>query len=178
MIKSVVIGLFGLSVAVVGCNSGESTGQGTGRLALDVRCNQDADCPQAFQCEIEVEHGVSQSFCVQHQSDDANGASLTCPAGFEAEADDKGTLCKAHGGGAGGSGSGVDDSSTSAGIDDSSSGTGIDDTSSSSTGGASGTTPVGGACTSTADCAVGLQCEAQVEHGVTTMVCSASGKKI
>jgi hypothetical protein len=42
-------------------------------------------------------------------------------------------------------------------------------------GASGGSQPAGGACTSSADCAPGLECETETEHGVTTSVCRAHG---
>lgn len=80
-------------------------------------------------------------------SHDSNSASTgQCPAGYELEVEHGGTFCKPHGGDDGNSGSGNSGSSTQ-----------------------------GAACQSNADCAAGLECEIEVEHGVTTSVCKPHG---
>lgn len=199
----IVIGLFGLAALAAftaACGGSSSSGAATSdlgsssanRLTLDVRCTSNADCPATFECQVEVEHGVSQSFCESHDPV-APGAPATCPAGFEAEPEHGALACKpdgtSSGGGGGGGGSGGSGSGGAAGghgaDDTAASGTdaghGADDTPATST----GTTPAGAACTTTADCATGLECEIDVEHGATTATCmvhssggsSGGGKK-
>jgi hypothetical protein len=195
MKSRIVIGFFGVAAlaAFTAACGGSSSGAATSdlgsssanRLTLDVRCTSNADCPASFECLVEVEHGVSQSFCESHDPV-APGASATCPAGFEAEPEHGALSCKpdsTSSGGSGGSsggaagGHGADDTAAS-GAD---AGHGADDTPATST----GTTPAGAACTTTADCAPGLECEIDVEHGATTTTCmvhssggsSGGGKK-
>ena len=197
MKSRIVIGFFGLAVlgaftAACGGSSGSSASDlgssSANRLTLDVRCATNADCPTGFECQVEVEHGVSQSFCESHDPV-APGAPATCPAGFEAEPEHGALSCKPDGssggassggtsGGAAG-GHGADDTTASGSGADA--GHGADDTPATST----GTTPAGAACTTSADCATGLECEIDVEHGATTTTCmvhmsggsSGGGKK-
>ncbi|NVB83609.1 MAG: hypothetical protein HOV81_34865 [Kofleriaceae bacterium] len=70
------------------------------RAIIDQTCAADTDCPSGFECEIEVEHGVTTSFCQAH---DESG---TCPAGYELEVEHGQSYCKPHGGDDG-SGSGA-----------------------------------------------------------------------
>jgi hypothetical protein len=179
MKSRIAIALFGLAalaastVACGGSSSASTSDLGSSsanRLTLDVRCTSNADCPASFECQIEVEHGVSQRFCESHDPV-AAGAPATCPAGFEAEPEHGALACKPDGTSSGGSATGgsatgghdADDTSTS-GAD---AGHGADDIPATST----GTTPAGAACTTSADCATGLQCEIDVEHGATTTTC-------
>jgi Cys-rich repeat protein len=62
------------------------------RAILDQDCAADTDCPAGFECEIEVEHGVTTSFCQAHDEDG------TCPAGYELEVEHGQEYCKPHGG--------------------------------------------------------------------------------
>lgn len=72
------------------------------RAILDQDCAADTDCPSGFECEVEVEHGTTTSFCQAH--DDSG----TCPAGYELEVEHGQSFCKPHGGDDGaGSGSGA-----------------------------------------------------------------------
>ncbi len=170
--SSIVVGLVGFSVVCVACNTSgaEQSASAASKITLDVRCAQDADCAAGFECEIEIEHGVPQSFCVSHQdSTETGGALATCPPGFEAEAEQGGTFCKAHGGATSGGAGGSDDAGAGG-----SSASGIDDTSSSTGGGG---LLDGSTCTSTSDCAAGLECEVQIENGLVSSVCKAHGGK-
>ena len=42
-------------------------------------------------------------------------------------------------------------------------------------GGGAGTTQAGEACETNADCAAGLECETEIEHGVETSFCKEHG---
>jgi Cys-rich repeat protein len=185
MKSRIVIGFFGLaafSALSVACGGSGSASSDLGtssanRLTLDVRCAADSDCPTGFQCEIEVEHGVSQSYCESHDPVPA-GAPATCPAGFESEPEHGALACKPDGSGAAGggsSGSSGGSASGGHGADDvtggSDGGHGADDDAAAST----GTSPAGAACTTSADCATGLECEIDIEHGGTTTVCHLHG---
>ena len=142
----------GFFAATLAACDGDDLGQGSqaDTVVLDVRCAADAECPSGFECETETEHGVDTSYCV---SDESEGTSTgECPAGYEQEVEHEGTFCEPHGGG--------DDSG--------SGGAGGDD-------GGSGGASEGQACVTSADCAAGLECEVQVENGVTTSVCKAHG---
>ncbi|MBX3210086.1 MAG: hypothetical protein KF764_33960 [Labilithrix sp.] len=150
MMKAVlVLGFFSLVVACSGSDASVG-GSRADRVVLDVRCSTDSDCPSGFECEIEDEHGTSTSYCKSHRSESSSGSSgsgtATCPPGFEQELEHGGTFCKPHGGGK--------DS------DDDSDG---------------GAASAGGACATDADCAAGLECEIEVEHGVTTSFCKPHG---
>ncbi|MBN9168239.1 MAG: hypothetical protein J0I07_45345 [Myxococcales bacterium] len=125
---------------------------GTDRVVLDVRCSADGDCPSGFECESENEHGTSTSYCKSHRStgsngDDAGAGASRCPAGFEQETEHAGTFCKPHGG--------KDDGEVPA----------------------AGAAPSGAACTTDADCAPGLECELELEHGLTTAFCKPHGRR-
>lgn len=134
--KTIDLILGSLSVVLVACSStGDATSASSQAVVLDVRCGNDADCPPAFECEVENEHGVETSFCISHNADAASAGQ--CPAGFELEEEHGSTFCKPHGG---------DDAS-------------------------GGGTTGGAACSSSADCAPGLECEVEEEHGVTTALC-------
>lgn len=158
----IVIGSFGLALSSVACSgSGSSASSESGvssadRLVLDVRCASNADCPATFECE----HGASTSFC-KSQDTIGSASSPACPAGTEPELEHGTTFCRAPG------------ASTSSGT---ASGSALDDDAgagSSTSGGAA----AGATCVTSADCASGLQCEVQVEHGVSSSTCKASGKK-
>jgi Cys-rich repeat protein len=112
----------------------------TDRAILPQTCAQDTDCPTGFECEIEVEHGVTTTFCQAHSADSQ------CPAGYELEVEHGQAFCKPHGGGSN------DGGSNDGGTDDN--------------GGSTGTGTTGSACTTDADCTVGLECE--LEHGAGT----------
>ena len=62
------------------------------RPIIDQTCAVDADCPTGFECEVEVEHGTTTSFCIAHEETDS------CPAGYELEVEDGQSFCKPHGG--------------------------------------------------------------------------------
>lgn len=81
-------------------------------------------------------------------SSDGAGSDGSCPPGTETEIEHGSTTCKAHGG------NGTKDGSS-------------DDSDGSATGGSS--------CTTNADCAPGLECETEVEHGLTTSFCKKHG---
>jgi hypothetical protein len=176
MKSAIVLGLFGLVVSSVGCSSSSSAPSDVGasnanRLVLDVRCAVDADCPAGFECEVEVEGGVSQSDCRSHDAVPA-GTTATCPAGFEPEAEESGLLCKPHAAGAGGSSAGgsTGGGSTGSGLDDdggAGGSKGLDDDAGAPTGASTG------ACVTNADCPIGLEC--QIELGVAS--CKAHGGK-
>ena len=151
-----IIFLASLVATLSACTTG---GLGTSiqadTVTLDVRCAADTDCPSGYQCEDETEHGVTTSYCVS--SADEGTSTGACPAGYEEETEHATTFCKAH--------DGADD--TAGGVDDTAGG-GADDP---ADGGASS----GSACTASADCAPGLECELDVEHGATTSICKAHG---
>lgn len=150
MIKN-ILALGFLAAGFIACSSeGIGAASQADQVTLDVRCAADTDCPTGFECEDEVEHGVTTSYCV---SDDEQGTSTgACPAGYELEAEHGGTFCKPHGSGSSGGG-GSDDNA-----------------------GSTGTGAEGATCQSSADCAAGLECEVEVEAGITTSVCKAHGK--
>lgn len=155
----IVVGFFGLGAAACsGSNDGAAVpAQANDRLVLDVRCAADGDCPAGFECEVETEKGVSQSYCISHggggggASKDGGGATgASCPPGYELEVEHGTNFCKPHGGGSSGSGG-------------SGGGSGVD----------AGTTTA--SCVTDADCGPGLECEVETEHGVTTSWCKAHG---
>lgn len=120
------------------------------RAIIDTPCAADADCPTGFECEVEVEHGTTTSYC---QADDVDGE---CPAGYELEVEDGQAYCKPHGG---------DDASGHSGGDDSTDDSGSDPTTPSS----------GASCAADSDCPAGEECEIEVEHGTTTGTCKPHG---
>jgi hypothetical protein len=142
--------LAGLSVlGLAACSirgGGDPTAQTEGRVVLDVACIDDADCPGGFECEDEIEHGVAKSFCVSHGGGTDDGV----PA--------EGGACPA------GFEIEVEHGETlckpHGGHDD-------DD--------GSGEATEGAPCATAGDCASGLECEVEVEHGSTTGVCRAHG---
>jgi hypothetical protein len=180
MKSRIVIGFFGLatiSALTVACggSGSSSTDLGTSsanRLVLDVRCAADTDCPAGFQCEVEVEHGVSQSYCKSHDpvAPPAPGASAPCPAGFEPEPEHGSLTCKPDGSGAGGSGGSSGSASGGHGADDvdggSDGGHSADDNAAST-----GTSTAGASCATSADCVPGLECEIEG----TATVCKVHG---
>lgn len=118
----------------------------TDRAILPSDCAVDADCPNGFECEVEEEHGVTTSFCQAHDS------STECPAGYELEIEHGQSYCKPHGGDDGNGGGSDDDN-----------------------GDSTGTGMTGDTCASDADCAPGLECEIEIEHGQTTSFCKPHG---
>jgi hypothetical protein len=185
----IVLGLFGLALSAVACGGSDpSAPSPTGissadRLVLDVRCASNADCPATFECELESEHGAPTSFCKSHDTI-GSASSPSCPAGTEAELEHGTTFCKAHGGASsggggaasGGGGAASGGASSGGGTASGGGGTasgGADDDAGASSGGAA----AGATCATNADCASGLQCEVQVELGVTTSTCKAHGGK-
>jgi hypothetical protein len=135
------------SIAFTACTEAD-LGTASGRVIIDQPCAADTDCPAGFECEIEVEHGVTTSFC---KSDDEHSDG-TCPAGYELEVEHGVAYCQPHGGDGGGSGSG-------SGTDDNGGGTGA----------------LGAACALDTDCGAGLECEVEIENGVTTATCQPHG---
>jgi hypothetical protein len=142
-----ILGILALGIAA--CSTGDGTGATSQAVKLDVRCATDDQCPAGFQCEQETEHDVTTSYCIS--DDDQGTATGACPAGFELEVEHEGTFCKPD--------------------DDASGGTTPDDDAS------GGTTPEGGACATSADCASGLECETEIENGVTSSTCRPHGGK-
>ncbi|MBK9034351.1 MAG: hypothetical protein IPL61_24310 [Myxococcales bacterium] len=134
-----------LAFTTAGCALDQTSS--TDRAIIETPCADGTECPAGFECEIEVEHGVTTSYC--QADDDSDGA---CPAGYEAEIEHGQLYCQPHGGGGGGSGSGGGD----------------DD-------GGTGAGTAGAACTTDADCAAGLECEVEVEHGQTVSTCQPHG---
>ena len=162
----------------------DSVGAGRANILAGGACQTSADCASGLECETEVEHGVSTRACKSHggnggavddngalpgaagAADDKGGASGAkvedndggaaaagaCPPGLEPEVEHGVTTCKPHGKAA--------DAGASA------------PTSPASGGGAAGAT-----CKTNADCAVGLECEVEIENGVTTSTCKAHGGK-
>ena len=81
----------------VACGISDDTSSTDRAIIPSSTCAADADCPSGFACEIEVEHGVTTSFCQAHSS------SSQCPAGYEREVEHGQAYCKPHGGDGGGS---------------------------------------------------------------------------
>lgn len=149
-----VFGFLSLVVACTGSLPDSSEiGETSSEVTLDVRCAADSDCPAGFECEIEVEHGVTTSFCKSHGG--------------------------GHGGHGGHSSSGHSSSSGSSGHSSSSSGHSSSSSSSSghssSSSSSSSSGSSAGSCTTDADCPAGQECEIETEHGVTTSFCKAHG---
>jgi hypothetical protein len=101
----------------------------------------------------------------RHNGADDNGPKTgptqgSCPAGYELEIEHGVSSCKPHGTPSAADGGAAPSPSTDGG-------------SAPSTGGAS----AGSACTTNADCAAGLECEVEIEHGVTTSQCKAHRNK-
>lgn len=82
--------LLALSFALTACTA-DNLGS-TRRAILETPCADDTECPTGFECEVEVEHGVTTSFCQAHDEDG------TCPAGYELEVEHGQAFCKPHGG--------------------------------------------------------------------------------
>jgi Cys-rich repeat protein len=94
-----------LSATAFAACTDPDTGTASGRVIIDQPCASDADCPGGFECEIELEHGVTTSYCQSHGGDHDGG--VVCPAGYELEVEHGVSYCKPHGGDDGsGSGSG------------------------------------------------------------------------
>ncbi len=142
-------GLFGCSAAEDGSSQGA-------RVVVDQRCTTAKDCPAGFQCEIETEHGITQSYCVAHVEDQSapDAAPVSCPLGFEAEIEHNLTFCKAH-----------------------KSGTKVESDASTGDSGSSSLDGGSNSCQTNADCPPGLECEIQVQNNVTTSQCKAHGGK-
>ena len=148
-----------LAAALAGCTTEPLTGTAA-RPIIETPCATDAACPTGFECEIEVEHGVTTSFCQAHDEIDEDDTSGACPAGYELEIEHGQSYCKPHGG---------DDTDAGAGSG-SGSGSGSDDNT-----GSTGTGTTGATCATDAECAVGYECEVEIEHGVTTSTCQLHG---
>jgi hypothetical protein len=90
MIKHVVtITLLLNSIVLAACtDDATSTAR---RAIIEQSCAADAECPTGFECEVEVEHGTTTSFCI---ADDESGS---CPAGYELEVEHGQSFCKPHG---------------------------------------------------------------------------------
>lgn len=162
--NTVILGF--LAATLAACTGGAGTGSTSqaSTVVLDVRCAADAECPSGFECETEEEHGAASSYCVSHE--DHGTSTGVCPAGYEQEIEHAETFCKPHGGGSDDDGTSDDSSSSD---DDPSGG---DD---SAPDAGAGSAPEGSECASDADCAAGLECEIQIENGVTTSFCKAHG---
>jgi len=147
--------LLALSLSLITACAADNLGSAR-RAILETPCAADTECPTGFECEIEVEHGVTTSFCQAHDEDG------TCPDGYELEVEHGQSYCKPHGG---------DDAST----DDS----GNDDSGTDDSGNDDSTDPTGtssgAACAVDTDCPAGEECEVEVEHGATTGTCKAHG---
>jgi Cys-rich repeat protein len=142
-----------LFASLVAACAVDPTTSSADRPIIETPCTADTDCPTGFECEIEVEHGVTTSYCQAHGDGDG-----TCPAGYELEIEHGQAFCKPHGGSGGGAGSG------------SGSGSGSDDNA-----GSPGTGTTGATCAADTDCAAGYECEIEVEHGQTTGTCKPHG---
>jgi hypothetical protein len=109
---TVVMGLVALAFGCSGSGVDDIRGARSERVALDVRCATDVDCPNGFECE--AEHGTS--WCKSHggsSSSDGGVSSSTpnrscstdadCSPGLECEIEvEHGvttSFCKPHGGG-------------------------------------------------------------------------------
>ncbi len=98
MMKTLALTLF----AFAACATSPSTTSSSRGAIIDTPCTTNADCPTGYECESEVEHGTTHTFCQAHDD------------GSDDTADD-------HGSGSGsddGSGSGSDDHGGSGGSDD------------------------------------------------------------
>ena len=80
----------GIALTITGCTSDATSS--SQRAIIQTPCASSNDCPANFECEIEVEHGQTTSFCQSHDEGD------TCPAGFELEVEHGQNFCKPHGG--------------------------------------------------------------------------------
>jgi hypothetical protein len=146
-----VLGSFSL---IASCSSASDDSKGDSRaqrVVLDVRCSSDSDCPAGYECEVENEHGASTSYCKSHESNGADSGSASpsssaCPPGFERETEHGGVFCKPHGGG-----------------------------NAAADGGSASASASGVGCSTDADCADGLECESELEHGVATSFCKPHG---
>jgi hypothetical protein len=100
MKKTLIASLF----LFAACAASPTDSTSAQRSIIDMPCAADTDCPTGFECEVEVEHGTTSSFCqASEPSDDATGG---CPAGFELEVEHGQNFCVPHGGSGGGAGSG------------------------------------------------------------------------
>jgi Cys-rich repeat protein len=105
---SVLVGsfLFTSAMTLAACSEEPPIGSAS-RAIVETSCADDSQCPAGFECEIEVEHGVTTSFCQAHEE------SSDCPDGLELEVEHGQEFCRPHGGdgddeaGAPDSGSGV-----------------------------------------------------------------------
>lgn len=153
--KNVSISLVSLIVlgGLFGCSAATEDGSSqSNRVVLDQRCSTSSDCPTGLQCEIETEHGITQSYCVSHQGT-TDAAPVSCPSGWESEIEHGTTFCKPHSSGGSSKGDAGSDDDAEAEHDASS----LD----------AGTV----SCKTTADCPSGLECEIQ------TSQCKAHGGK-
>jgi hypothetical protein len=98
----IVVGLFGLGVTACSSSGASEGAAGSNRLLIETACTTDAECPPAFECESESEHGVKKSFCQSTDDIAADGTGAMCPAGYELELEHGSSFCKLHGGDDGG----------------------------------------------------------------------------
>jgi len=119
MIKSIALSL----VLFAACTTDSPSTDSARRAIINTPCATSADCPTGFECEVEVEHGTTTSFCQADEPADDGSANGGCPAGYELEVEHGQNTCEPH------NGSGSDDGSGSgSGSDDGSgSGSGSDD---------------------------------------------------
>ncbi len=122
----------------------------TGTGTAGTACATSADCGAGLECEVEVEHGVTTATCKAH-----GGAAADDTTGATGATDDSPSADDA-------TGPSADDATGSSADDATGTGAGA----------------IGAACATDADCSAGLECEVEIEHGVTTATCQEhkSGK--
>jgi hypothetical protein len=99
MKQILIVGLL-LGSSVVGCsgsNAAFDDAAGSAHLRLEVACSSNSDCPAAFECEAETEHGVTSTFCSSIDTVLPDGSGAKCPAGYEIEKEHGVSFCKPHG---------------------------------------------------------------------------------
>jgi hypothetical protein len=106
-------------------------------------CNLDSQCPTGEECR---RHICQIDNSPTTPTGSSTSAPSACPPGFELELEHGVSSCKAHG-----------SSPAPAGTPPAPSGSGA----------------AGATCAKDADCTAGLECEVEIEHGVTTSTCRA-----
>lgn len=149
---AVAFGAFACSASDSTETTGTAQGEVRGGGRDDVRpgshqaCNLNSECPSGEECRRHI--------C---QIDDhvnppsSSGDAGECPAGTEIEIEHGVVTCRPH-------------------AEHADAGSGA-----SSSGSSAGGAAAGEACATTADCAAGLECEVEVEHGGTTSTCRPHG---
>jgi len=99
MKQILIVGLL-LGSSAVGCsgsNAAFDNTAGSEHLRLELACSSNSDCPDAFECEAETEHGLTSTFCSSIDPVLPNGSGAKCPSGYEVEQEHGVSFCRTHG---------------------------------------------------------------------------------